>query len=62
MPFGFTNAQATFQTLIESCMGDIHLTQCLLYLDDIVIFSDTYEKHLQRLEDVFQSLSEASLN
>ena len=61
MPFGLTNAPATFQRLIESCMGDLHLTQCLLYLDDIVIFSDSYEKHLQRLDAVFQRLSEAGL-
>ena len=61
MPFGLTNAPATFQRLIKSCMGDLHLTQCLLYLDDIVIFSDTYEKHLQRPDAVFQRLSEAGL-
>ena len=44
MPFGLTNALATFQRLMESCVGDLHLSFCLLYLDDIVIFSKTYEE------------------
>ena len=61
MPFGLTNAPATFQRLMESCMGDLHLSFCLLYLDDIVIFSKTYEEHLVRLEAVFQKLKEAGL-
>ena len=61
MPFGLTNAPATFQRLMESCMNDLHLSFCLLYLDDIVIFSKTYEEHLVRLEAVFQKLKEAGL-
>ena len=61
MPFGLTNAPATFQRLMESCMGDLYLTYCLLYLDDIVIYSTTYEEHLERLEAVFSRLREAGL-
>jgi hypothetical protein len=61
MPFGLTNAPATFQRLMESCMGDLYLTYCLLYLDDIVIYSSMYEEHLVRLEAVFRRLSEAGL-
>ena len=59
--FGLCNAPATFQRLMESCLGDLHLNQCLVYLDDIVIFSRTYEEHLERLESVFQKLKEAGL-
>jgi hypothetical protein len=61
MPFGLTNAPATFQRLMESCMGDLYLTYCLLYLDDIVIYSKTYSEHLERLEAVFGRLKEAGL-
>ena len=61
MPFGLTNAPATFQRLMEHCMGELHLQSCLLYLDDIVIFSKTYEDHLIRLEAVFQKLQDAGL-
>ena len=56
MPFGLTNAPATFQRLMENCMGDLHLTYCLLYLDDIIIFSKTYEEHV-----VFKKLKDAGL-
>ena len=46
MLFGLTNMPATFQRLIEMCIGDLHLNWCIIYLDDVVIFSWTPEKHL----------------
>ena len=61
MPFGLTNAPATFQRLMENCMEDLHLTNCLLYLDDNVVFSKTYEEHLVRLQAVFTKLKAAGL-
>ena len=36
MPFGLTNTPAIFQHLMESCLGDIHLKWCIIYLDDII--------------------------
>ena len=41
MPFGITNAPATFHNL--------HLQYCIIYLDDIIVFSKTPEEHLVRL-------------
>ena len=61
MPFGLTNAPATFQRLMESCMSDLYLNYCLLYLDDIVVYSRTYEEHLIRLEAVFKRLRKGGL-
>ncbi len=59
MPFGLTNAPATFQRLMESCMADLYLTYCLLYLDDIIVFSRTFDEHLDRLDAVFKCLRSA---
>lgn len=56
MAFGLTNAPATFQRLMERCMGELHLKECLIYLDDIIIFSDSVDSHFRRLEAVFQRL------
>ena len=61
MPFGLTNAPATFQRLMENCLGDLHLNWCIIYLDDIIIFSKTPKEHLERLEAVFQKISKAGL-
>ena len=61
MPFGLTNAPATFQRLMESCLGDLHLNWCIIYLDDIIVFSKTPEEHLQCLRGVFTKLASAGL-
>ena len=54
MPFGLCNAPATFQRLMERCMGDMNLRDCLIYLDDIVVFSSTFKEHIERLDAVFR--------
>ena len=61
MPFGLTNAPATFQQLMENCLGDLNLNWCIIYLDDVIIFSKTSKEHIQRLRGVFQKLWEAGL-
>ncbi|KAL5502694.1 hypothetical protein EMCRGX_G009508 [Ephydatia muelleri] len=61
MPFGLTNAPATFQRLMEDVLSGLHWTTCLVYLDDILIFSATVEDHLVRLRDVLDRLKNAGL-
>ena len=61
MPFGLTNAPATFQRLMEKVLSGLHWTTCLVYLDDILIFSATVEDHLVRLRDVLDRLKNAGL-
>ena len=61
MPFGLTNAPATFKRLMETCLGDFNLHWCIIYLDDIVIFSKDPASQLKRLKAVFWKLEEAGL-
>ena len=61
MPFGLTNTPATFQRLMELCLSDLHLNWCIIYLDDVIIFSKTPEEHIAWLEAVFKKISDAGL-
>ena len=61
MPFGLTNAPATFQRLMESCLGDLHLNWCIIYLDDIIVFSEMPKEHIERLRGVYSKLVQAGL-
>ena len=54
MPFGLTNAPATFQPLMECTSAGLTPAECLIYLDNIVVFSSTFEDHLHRLKQVFE--------
>ena len=61
MPFGLTNAPATFQRLMERVLAGLHWTTCLIYLDDILIFSATVQQHFSRLREIFDRLKQAGL-
>ena len=61
MPFGATNVPATFQRLMRNCLGDLNMTWCVVYLDDIIVFSDNPKDHIVRLEAVFKKLATAGL-
>ena len=52
MPFGITTTPMTFQRLMEMCLGALHLSCCIKYLDDI-IFLKTPKEHIQHLRGVF---------
>ena len=61
MPFGLCNAPPTFQRLMQNCLGELNLTYCLIYLDDVIIFSQTEGEHLERMRVVFDRLREHGL-
>ncbi|XP_066959143.1 uncharacterized protein [Macrobrachium rosenbergii] len=59
LPFGLMNAPATFQRVMDQLLGSIEGVG--VYLDDIVIYSNTWEEHLKILRKVFKKLREAGL-
>ena len=61
MPFGLCNALPTFQRFMLNCLGELNLTYCLIYLDDVIIFSQTEEEHLERMRVVFDRFRERGL-
>ena len=61
MPFGLCNAPATFQRLMQNCLGELNLTYCLIYLDDVIVYSKTPAEHLQQMRVVFDRLREHEL-
>ena len=61
MPFGLCNAPVMFQRLMQNCLGKLNLIYCLIYLDDIIIFSQMVEEHLHRLCMVFDQFKEYNL-
>ena len=61
MPFGLCNAPATFQRLMEYVLAGLQWEHCLVYLDDIIVFSETFKEHITRLSGVFDRLRNAGL-
>ena len=61
MPFGLCNAPATFQQLMQNCMGELNPIYCLIYLDDLIVFLQMAEEHLHQLHVVFDWLRENNL-
>lgn len=59
LPFGLRNAPATFQRLMTYVTSDLVGVRC--YLDDLVVWSETWEDHLTRLQSLFQALSDSNL-
>ena len=51
MPFRLCNALPTFQRLMQNCLGELNLTYCLIYLDDVIVFSKMPEEHLLRIRE-----------
>ena len=54
MPFGLTNAPSTFQRLMNHILRDILGKFALVYLYDIIIYSETFDEHYEHIETVFQ--------
>ena len=46
---------------MQNCLGELNLTYCIIYLDDVIVFSDTPDEHLRRMRVVFDHLREHGL-
>ena len=61
MPFGLCNAPATFQRLMDMVLAGLQWTNCLVYLDDVIVVGRTFKEHLRNLRAVFGRLRAAGL-
>lgn len=61
MPFGLSNAPATFERMMDTVLRRLRWKICLCYLDDVVVFSTSFSEHLNRLRTIFSCLLSAGL-
>ena len=61
VPFGLSNAPAQFSSWMRSIFHDLIGKSVFIYLDDILIFSETRESHTSALKEVFSRLVEHKL-
>ncbi len=61
MPFGLKNATATFQLLMQQVLRDLE-SYSLAYIDDVIIFSATFDDHMTHIFSVLTRLSAANLS
>ena len=61
LPFGMSTAPANFQRLMDLVLCGLTYQTCLVYLDDIIVFSADFDSHVQRLREVFDRIRNAGL-
>ena len=61
MPFGLCNSPATFQRLMQAILAGLEWKSCYVYIDDILVFSKSWEEHLTHLQQVFDRLRQSGL-
>lgn len=60
MPMGLKNSPSTFQRVMDNVLRDLQNVVCLVYLDDIIVFSVSLQEHIVNLEKVFNRLRESN--
>ncbi len=60
MPFGLTNSPTTFQSLLYILLAGYRWLTCLVYLDAIIVFSQTFEENLHKVREILSVLKHAA--
>lgn len=61
MPMGLSTSPAAFSRIMCMALTGLRGVACLVYLDDLIVYSQSFSEHLRNLADVFQRLREANL-
>ena len=61
MPFGLRNAPITFQKTMNEVLGDLINKTCIVYIDDIIVWSKDFDSHMLHLQQIFDRLEQANL-
>ena len=60
-PFGLHGAGFSFQRMMSAILGETNFTEAICYLDDVLVWSVTWEEHLKRLRSVLEKIRQAGL-
>ena len=61
MPYGLCNMPVTFQNLMQNCLGELNLSFAMVYLDDVIMYSEMLEDHLTQLQAIFDHFAHHGL-
>ena len=61
MPFGLVGAPSTFERCMETVLRQLQWQTCLVYLDDVIVFSSDFQEHVHRLREVLLRIKSAGL-
>ena len=61
MPFGLRNAPATFQRALDIVLSGVRWQSCLIYLDDVIVFSRSTDEHLRHVDEILTLLRRAGI-
>ena len=62
MPFGLCNAPATFQRTMDILLSQYKWQTCLVYLDDIIVYSNSFDKHVKDITDILSVLQQSGVS
>lgn len=62
MPFGLKGAPATFRRALDIILSSVRWQLCLVYLDDVIIFSRSYAEHVKQLDQVLTLMGSAGIS